>query len=730
MDDLSLEAVGMGTEVSWVSDFGDSAALVVSMGVGSLAILSGWLVSRKYPGYDPDLLMTIFGFILAWANIVSSDFPVAEYFQPPLRFVGCMLLNVHQHADGAPQFMLITFVGSFVISLLNSLLIRIISLGHVGYGASVSIGAILSQPNSLPLFRTLQSAFIDEKLLVLMEGEQLFTGIVPIMLQNAGESAALGSDDYAFVDAFMTFMRVNVAGAAVGILCGMIFLRLISLLSDRFFSTDRIFQPILLVLCAYIAYFAASIGIGHPKASNMSTLAAGAVLAWRMWTHVISPREVKHVWDITRFAGDAYNSFILGVVLYSVTSATSHKSLFVAAKLNASQLIMMWIGVTFSRIGIMYVLTPALNWVSDSVLTRTDVLVWGWAGTVKGKQSTTMTIYESMKALSCSSDALSCSLVERAFRVQLLVIGCTVTILSMAINAPLTRKVIDLLEAGGRSAASVAKVFLARRCLREKLDDVSKVASKGSRCAHTVSILVDPDKVKSLSYDDFVKAMRELFLSSLAYKYTQAAETSTRKANFLIEGVLLESVRVAVFDADVRLSDWDYIVTHMPDKNVEMVFALVKFAECHRQAQWVIESVILARVGKDDDDIYIKEVRGAWDQVRQESNKSCKKARKLLGLFETRIVELIKAKMSTGVSCKTLKDMANVQATLKLIAEEDLSQLLTCIGTDVAKFDDPLKANDYSESLSKKISMLSVALAEADISEEEKDMADSDYFRR
>ena len=74
--------------------------------------------------------------------------------------------------------------------------------------------------------------------------------------------------------------------------------------------------------------------------------------------------------------------------------------------------------------------------------------------------------------------------------------------------------------------------------------------------------------------------------------------------------------------------------------------------------------------------------------------------------------------------------MANVQATLKLIAEEDLSQLLTCIGTDVAKFDDPLKANDYSESLSKKISMLSVALAEADISEEEKDMADSDYFRR
>ena len=732
MEDLSLTSVMAQqlTSRSFISRFGEADALVLSLAVGGFAIFSGWLVSRKYPGYDPDLVMTIFGFVLAWGNVVNSDFPIAEYFQPPVRFVGCMLLNVYEHADGAPQFLMITFVGSLVIALLNSVVIRIISLGKVTYGASISIGAILSQPNSFPLFKTLQSAFVSERLLVLMEGEQLFTGIVPIMLQNAGESAALGSDDYNFLDAFLIFVRVNFTGAAVGVFCGVIFLRLISVLSDRFYSSDRVFQPILLVLCAYVSYFAASIGIGHPKAANMSTLAAGAVLAWRMWTHIISPREVKHVWDIARFAGDAYNSFILGVILYSVTSVTTTQSLFTASHMSATQLIMIWICVTCSRIGIMYLLTPVLNWVSESRLTTTEVLVWGWAGTVKGKQSTTMTIYESMKALSCTTDELSCSLIERAFRVQLLVIGCTVTILSMAINAPLTRTVVDFLEAGGRSAASVAKLFIARRCLRSRINDISNVATKRVKCRQTFEMLADPEEISSVSFSDFKEALREIFLSTLEFKYMQAAKTSTRKANYLIEGLLLESTRVAEFDASTRLSDWDHIVTHLPNKNSELVFALVQLLECHRQSQWVMEYDILLNMEKDVDDLYTKDVMAAWAEVRNESNRNCKKARKLLQLMDNSLIFMTGIKIKTGVTCRMLRDMANNQANLKLLVDEDLSQLLTCIATDVTKLDDPLKSRKSEESILIKLSRLSEAVAEANVSEEEEKMAENDYFAR
>ena len=127
----------------------------VALGVMVLAVLSSWVVSRKLPNVDSDLLMMIFGF--AVGRFVGKGFLLSflstDVFQPPLRFVNAIYLNAHDHAEAAPQFLLVAFIGSLVCSLLNFLFIRFLC-GHpaspvfLSPGASLAIGAILSQPNS------------------------------------------------------------------------------------------------------------------------------------------------------------------------------------------------------------------------------------------------------------------------------------------------------------------------------------------------------------------------------------------------------------------------------------------------------------------------------------------------------------------------------------------------------------------------------------------------------
>ena len=275
---------------------------------------------------------------------------------------------------------------------------------------------------------------------------------------------------------------------------------------------------------------------------------------------------------------------------------------------------------------------------------------------------------------------------------SLLLCGSAVTVLTLLVNGPMSGFVIYWLGVGGRSASAILRLCLARRGMRQRLKEIS--VETGSLmlpqlCPSTLRKIQDPEGIDELAFEEYKKAMRELFLYGLESRYLQAGAGRTKLASKLIGGLLIESTRTARDDAKTRLTDWRYIAVNLPHKLGEVIFVLHYYLRGQRETQGLIDNHVLIGLDPANDDYFVRGMMSAWAAVRRESNRNCRAARRVLStLSEADCVKSIET-IDTKLACETVEDSARFFTTLQMMKEvEDLAPLMQSIGIDFSLMDE------------------------------------------
>jgi hypothetical protein len=689
--------------------------VMVGVGIMTLGMLSAWIVSRVLTSIDSDLLMMIFGIITAYfvgheTIMRNQNTSFVRYLQPPLRFVGTIYLNASDMTSAAPQYLTVAIFGSGAIALLNAVLIYAVTMPlktqdlQIPWCMCLVIGSVLAQPNSKGggAGRQVSDNFVRSPLKRVIKGEMYFTSIIPTIIQNLGaaqvESLAKGKEEFngiKFVDLVMSVVRANFTGLAIGVACGMVFLKAIEVLSDRYATRDRILQVFLLLLCSYTAFYSASICVGTSDASSLSVLGAGLILVWRMWVSIISPTDVQSFWKLVGFMGDAFSAFVTGSVLVAVLVGAIKQRSDTGSNTSGWEgwywvyiVGVIWVGITLVRIIIVVIMQPIIRHMGRDI-SMAEAALWGWVGTIKGKLGTTMFLFTGINIIN-DADILGATTeanIKRKFGEALLIIGAAITVLSMAVNGPLTGAIIRWLKVGGRSSGSLLRLGLARRAMRQRLLEMAVATGSAivpQLCPVTWQHLEDPEGLEQIGFDVYKRSVRELFLSVLESKYMEAGAGKTKMASKIIGGILIESARMARDSSKQSLADWRYLAVNLPNKVGEVSFTLVHFLSCHREAQHVIDNTLLAGFQNSADaDYFIRGLNAAWTSVRKESNRSCRIARKVLSnLSDDAIVKSHKM-LEARLACETVEQSARYFATISMMQDpEDLGPLLRCLSVD------------------------------------------------
>ena len=712
---------------------GTKSGLVLGLVSLTLAIVVSWAVSTAFPYFDVGLAQMAVGILFGfWQDtqwlIESADSDFMRYVSPPTMLMPMLETNVHLAMLLLPQYLTMALAGTIFTTVGNASAVywlQYLGAPELKLTAIICIGAVLTHPNIKPVRQILLWAGIGGKFLVLVRGEVNFANLIPNLILDIGQSHMGISDDHTnsdvvqklshhWVDFAMVFTASTVATVACGIGVGILFLWAIELMSNRFSHLDRQLQVVLTVLCSYAAFHSAFRGVG--RNGQISVVAAGWILAWRMWPSIIDKNEMKAFWRVVNFFADSFGNFILGAIISgTMTKAslrlmgarpddplTAQQQMAAAAHISVEgssgldtlvaklhifgHIVLLWLAVTLVRMVVFVAFKPVTNSFGKE-LKWSEHLLWAWVGTVKGRMGTIITIFRGLQVLQNTQSNPD----RRLYGELLLLYGAGVTFLSILLNGPLTHLVIKALGINSEhSIVGKMRSGLAARIIRHRVEEIA--TETGSlqlkvACPHLHEHLKSHEDLVELSVaelETYKSCLRGLVFKLLEKEYLKACEGKSSKVVHLITNILLESIRHGKENVTLKLKDWEHIVGNLPKRKAEVVFVMLLYVKCHRAAQFITDDQVLSGL-QNDNDFFSRGWETAWDSVRSESNRNCRKARETLAALEDLTVRESFETMSAVDLCNSVE--AQVMFLQESGLVDDVHKVMHAIESDLTSLD-------------------------------------------
>ena len=563
-----------------------------------VATVLGWDVSHVFPRLSMSLIVMLCG--TAYAVVTSHSASSIEslisgsyldaLILPLLTFSGMMELDVHLATQLEAQFMLVATIGSLVMALGNALVLFLLGLGKVGFPGLLSIGAALTSFTMAPIVAQLKLAGTSDRLLMLIRGESIFGTLVPVILTSIGNDLVIHVNS-STTDAISRLIRSEIASLTLGIFTGVCCLALI----ERMTKSGTTVQAALCLSCPFVITRLTHYFMPGEK-SKTALIAAGWILAWKMWLSVVAKDEMRNLWraiglfgEVTSFIG----GYLLGAAFLRISSVTS-----------LYQVVVAFASFTVIRFIVIISLRPLLNRLGREIPFN-DALIWAWCGTIRGRVPGVLTLMTAASYLESSGEA---TVAERQFYDTLLMFGSGVTFLSLAISAPLTLTVCSKLMHRQPLCEALARAVL--------LKDVRQ-----TQCLLTIQAISKLPVL--LDHDASVVAIRRVFLNVLRTLYHSSADGRGYPLVRIIANVLLESVEVAMDRIHLNMSDWPVVATNLPDTAGDIALVLIIYRDCHFKARIAVEELVSS-------DLLLA---SSWDTVRAESRRNCSRAEAVLGML-------------------------------------------------------------------------------------------------
>eukprot|EP00941_MAST-03F_sp_MAST-3F-sp1_P005089 g5089.t1 len=387
-----------------------------------------------------------------WANIDGHLLLYA--FLPVLLFGDAMNLNMHQFFKTLPQSITLASVGVLVGSLLTALVAYTVlpdakSDGTEGFGwdwnLCMAFGAICAATDPVAVVSLLKAVGASPVLTMQITGESLFndgTAIVLFLLFFDIYTGKQESFELGYAVSF--FVKMSVAGPLLGIFFGFIghyWIRRNSRMGEH---ADVTIQMALTFCCAYLSFY---FGESEFHVSGVLTVVCAAlVLAQKTHPVLIDHKALHHVWHAVEYIGNTLIFMLAGLICYRTVDplfSTENERVETSLIFYA---ILMFIFMISIRAFMLILLYPFLSKCGYGVSIK-DIVFMTWGG-LRGAVGIALAVYvkEEMKVSCASIQSIEKELKDKHCQrhgSQLLFLVCSMAFLTLVINAPTSKMLLE-----------------------------------------------------------------------------------------------------------------------------------------------------------------------------------------------------------------------------------------------------------------------------------------------
>lgn len=414
----------------------------------AMGTLTQHLLSRHAPHVPYTMVVMLEGFVLDWLASANNEGRLNAMqqslrlwskidphlllysFLPALLFGDVTNLNVHTFAKTFWQALLLAGPGVLIGTVLTALAVKTFFPYDWSFSLCMTLGSILSATDPVAVVSLLKAVGASTRLTMQITGESLLNDGSAMVVFTIFFDVSRGRP-YSTSQVVEYFARMVFVSPLLGGFIGLVALVWMSRASQRHAECDGIIQLAITICAAYLAFY---LGESTAKTSGiLTTVAAGLILAWRVWPFVVSAEAMENVWHAIEYLGNT--------LLFSLAGLLARRATFTAS-IGGREFVwcfVLYIVVMIIRGVMLALLYPLLKHASEYGTKPADVVFMWWGG-LRGAVGLALALYVNATLNSNDNDNDD----KDGDRVLFFVAG--VALLTLVINAPTSGTVLRSLN--------------------------------------------------------------------------------------------------------------------------------------------------------------------------------------------------------------------------------------------------------------------------------------------
>lgn len=212
-------------------------------------------------------------------------------------------------------------------------------------------GNILALTDPTSVAGLLKTVGISPRLATLVSGESLMSSSTSMLLFGFFLKIILGASVKP-LGVLAYFVNMTMTSVCIGILTGALLICLVGICLDAHYYLNAVVQTSMSVCCGYVTFFVAENAFS--TSGTLATIVAGACVADKVWTRVLSEAGTHTVWEMLQFTVStllfALSGLMFGDILFANNSFISMRDfgglivLFVMTTLfRAAMVALLWL---------------------------------------------------------------------------------------------------------------------------------------------------------------------------------------------------------------------------------------------------------------------------------------------------------------------------------------------------------------------------------------------------
>jgi CPA1 family monovalent cation:H+ antiporter len=285
---------------------------------------------------------------------------------PPLLFEAAFNLNFDELKENIKPVLIYAILGVVIAVFVTGFLLNysfnsFFPNFQIPIMACFLFGAVISSTDPISVLAIFKELGVPKRLSLIVDGESLFNDGVSVVVYGIISSIAVANTEFSMVHSIKEFIAVAFGGALIGIILGLTFSKITSLVDDH------LIEITLTTILAYLSFIAAE----HFEVSGVISVICAGLMVGNYGSKIgMSPTtrvSVKDFWEYIAFIVNSVVFFIIGL---EVNSAHLLKYLpYIAIAI---------ITVICGRIVSIGILTPFINKLDRKISFKWQaVFIWG-----------------------------------------------------------------------------------------------------------------------------------------------------------------------------------------------------------------------------------------------------------------------------------------------------------------------------------------------------------------